>query len=320
MTDVYQAFRSSHSHRFNARGLAYHFRTWGEPQADEIPWVMLHGWMDVGASFQFVIDQLQSCPFVVAPDWRGFGLTPDPGRDHFSFVDYLCDLDLLLDHLQHQHGHQRFNLIGHSMGGNVALLYAGLQSPRVHRLVNLEGFGLPATRSTMATERLRRWMKEVKSLHEGQLNLKPYDSLEGVAQRLIKTNPRLPQDKARWLAKHWAEPDSTGRWSILGSAAHKVVSPQLYQVEEVHSVLKGIEAPTLCVHSKERALFKQWGAMYTFDDYLQRMSVIPGVVHLEIEEASHMLHHDQPQVLANALSSFFTSSTPSTHPSEMTPA
>lgn len=316
MTPVYQAQRQSQSHYFSVRGRQYHVRTWGEPKPHEAPWVMLHGWMDVGASFQFVVDELKGEPFVVAPDWRGFGLTQDEHHDHFTFPDYLCDLDCLLDHLQAQCDHTHFNLIGHSMGGNVATLYAGLRGERIHKLVNLEGFGLPPSHPAMAPERLRRWMKDVKSVGEGALALKTYANVQEVAQRLIKTNARLPLDKALWLAEHWAQPHALGRWSILGSAAHKVVSAHLYQVDEVLSILRCITAPTLCVHTQERALFKKWGAMYTFEDYLQRMSAIEGVQHLEIAHASHMLHHDQPRMLASMLTQFL--SDPSTCAMEMT--
>ena len=308
MTPLYQAKRHSTSSYWAVRQLQYHVRTWGEPKPQEAPWVMLHGWMDVGASFQFVVDQLEGDPFVVAPDWRGFGLTQDTHHDHFTFPDYLCDLDCLLDTLQNQYGHTRFKLIGHSMGGNVATLYAGLQSGRVQKLVNLEGFGMPPTQPTMAPERLRRWMKEVKSLNEGTLALRGYASAHEVAKRLMKTNPRLPLDKALWLAEHWAQPDSQGQWSILGSAAHKIVSAHLYQANEVRSVMQCITAPTLCVHTQDLELFKRWGAMYTFEQYLERMSVIPSLKHEEIAQASHMLHHDQPKVLADLLTHFLDDS------------
>ena len=76
-------------------------------------------------------------------------------------------------------------------------------------------------------------MDELKSLYRGELALKAYDSVDGVARRLMKTNPRLDADKAQWLARHWAAPDAEGRWAILGDAAHKVINAQLYRLDEV---------------------------------------------------------------------------------------
>ena len=306
MTTPYQALHSSQSHFWRIRGLPYHVRTWGEPGPTQVPWVMLHGWMDVAASYQFLVDALDPLPFVLAPDWRGFGLSASPTQDHFTFPDYLSDLEGLLDHCQALYGHQVFNLIGHSMGGNVATLYAGLRPLRIHKLVNLEGFGLPPSSANMAPERLRRFMNEVKQLHQGELALKTYDSAQAVAERLIKTNPRLALDKALWLAQHWAQPNASGQWQILGSAAHKVVSAHLYQVDEVLAVMACIQAPTLSVHAQAHDLHARWGKTYTFEDYRARMSVIPDLAHLEIEDASHMLHHDQPRVLAQALTAFLS--------------
>ena len=58
------------------RGLDYHVRTWGDAGAPTL--FMLHGWMDVGASFQFLIDALTRDWRVIAPDWRGFGGSGGP--------------------------------------------------------------------------------------------------------------------------------------------------------------------------------------------------------------------------------------------------
>src|SRR5690606_33524717 len=110
--------------------------------------------------------------------------------------------------------------------------YGGVRPERIRRLVNLEGFGLPATKPAQAPGRYAKWIDEIKSLHAGEMALKAYDSPEGVARRLMKTNPRLDADKAAWLARHWAAPNAQGQWEIQGDPAHKVISAHLYQVEE----------------------------------------------------------------------------------------
>ena len=117
----------------------------GLPQPGQPLLVMVHGFMDVGASFQFVVDAMAAAGdgarCVVAPDWRGFGRSEAPGAtDAYWFADYLGDLDALLDALSPD---APVDLLGHSMGGNVAMAYAGVRPGRVRRLVNLEGFGLP---------------------------------------------------------------------------------------------------------------------------------------------------------------------------------
>ena len=141
---MYPIQKPSRSEFVPIRHLRYHVLQWGTPSPDKTPLVMVHGWMDVAASFQFVIDALKDDHWIIAPDWRGFGLTETPDVDHFFFPDYLADLDQLLDHYV---GERQVHLIGHSMGGHVATLYAGVRPERVQTLINLEGFGLPATRA-----------------------------------------------------------------------------------------------------------------------------------------------------------------------------
>ena len=135
----------------SVRGCRYHLLQWGPTQGRMPPVVLAHGWMDVAASWQFMVDALsdafvQARP-VIALDWRGYGLTEAPATDSYWFPDYLGDLDALLDVLSPG---QPVDLVGHSMGGNVVMMYAGVRPQRIRRLVNLEGFGMAATRAAQA--------------------------------------------------------------------------------------------------------------------------------------------------------------------------
>jgi pimeloyl-ACP methyl ester carboxylesterase len=262
---------------------------------------MVHGWMDVGASFQFVVDAMAQEEgaerWIIAPDWRGFGLTEAPDADSFWFPDYLADLDALLDVLDPQ---GPFDLLGHSMGGNVAMVYAGVRPQRVRRLVNLEGFGLPATQPQQAPQRLAQWLDELKS----PLSLRPYVSLEAVAERLLKNNPLLTADKAAWLAPHWAARGADGLWHILGHPAHKRVNPVLYRVDEVLEAWKRIQAPVLWVEGEQTDVAKWWGDRYPRAEFERRLALLADVRRLRLPDCGHMLHHDQPAALALHLSEF----------------
>lgn len=306
---MYQPVFAPYSRTVAIRHLNYHLWEWESGPATAPPLVLLHGWMDVGASYQFMVDAL-SPEFVrsrriLAPDWRGFGLTPGTGADHYVFADYLADLDFLLDALAPG---QAIDLVGHSMGGNVAMLYAGVRPERVRRLVNLEGFGMPSTQASDAPGRYLRWMDELKRLHAGDLQLKPYASADGVAARLMKTNPRLAPAHARWLAQHWsdriARPDGSSQWLIRGDAAHKIVNPTLYRVDEILAIWRQISAPVLAVEASDNSLDQWFQGRYTLQDYHERLKVVPQVRIERIDDAGHMLHHDQPQALAQCLEDF----------------
>lgn len=303
---MYQALNVSRSTFVPIRNLSYHVREWGTPVPGEAPLVLVHGWMDVAASWQFMVDALRSARWIIAPDWRGFGLTRGspantPSPDSYWFADYLADLDALLDHFAPG---QAIDLVGHSMGGNVVMLYAGVRPQRIRRLVNLEGFGMPETRPTQAPERYAKWLDELQALRRGKMDLKGYDSVDGVARRLMKTNPRLAQDKADWLARHWAAPDAQGRWEILGDPAHKVINAHLYQLPEALAVFGRITAPVLSVTASDDSLGQWWKARYTLAQYQERLRSVPDLHQARVEDAGHMLHHDQPQALARLIEDF----------------
>ncbi len=305
---IYQATRLAHSEFVVLRSLRYHLRRWSpvQPAPDAPPLVLLHGWMDVGASWQFVVDALSQAfaegRTLIAPDWRGFGLTrPEPAPDTYAFSDYLGDLDQLLKHCA---GNQPVDLVGHSMGGNIAMLYAGVRPERVRRLVNLEGFGMPATQPAQAAQRLAQWLDAIDALPGGAFALAPYDSADHVAQRLMKINPRLASDKAAWLARHWAQPDAQGRWHILGDAAHKVPNPQLYRVDETLAIHSAITAPVLAVEADSDSPGQWWRERYSLHEYHQRLQAVPDCRTAVVANAGHMLHHDQPHAVAALIEEF----------------
>ena len=124
---MYQPIHPLRSSTLPLRRLTYHVNHWGPEQSPLPPLVLLHGWMDVGASYQFTVDALRQQRRILAPDWRGFGQTSTPQADHYVFADYLADLDMLLDHYAPG---QAVDLVGHSMGGNVAMMYAGVRPVR----------------------------------------------------------------------------------------------------------------------------------------------------------------------------------------------
>ena len=303
---MYQELQPARSEFVPIRQLNYHVRLWGPATSDLPPLVLVHGWMDVSASYQFVVDAFSQAfaqgRRIIAPDWRGFGLTAPPvPTDHYFFPDYLADLDQLLDHYAPG---TPVDLVGHSMGGNVAMFYAGARPARVRRLVNLEGFGMPASKPTKAPKRYAEWMDELKALQRGEMALKTYDSADGVARRLMKTNPRLPQDKAQWLARHWARPNAQGQWEILGDAAHKITNAMLFRLEEALALYAAITAPVLVIEGSDDSLSQWWKGRYSLDEFHERLKAVPVLSRQVLPDSGHMLHHDQPERLARALEAF----------------
>ncbi|WP_241302615.1 alpha/beta fold hydrolase [Burkholderia stabilis] len=281
------------------RGVRLHVRRWGRPDAPTL--FMLHGWMDVAASFQFVVDALAGDWQVIAPDARGFGLSDWPvarqGGGHYWFHEYLGDLDTLVDHYAPT---GEVNLVGHSMGANVVCLYAGARPERVRRVVDLEGFGLAPARAEQAPRRLRSWLDELREPPA----LRPYASLDEVAARLIKTNPRLDPRRAAFLAEHWSKRGDDGLYHLLADPAHKMPGPLLYRLDEVMATWAQVCAKVLHVEAVNSPTLAHIAGDIPLPEFKARFNAFPDWREKLVEDAGHMVHHDQPEQIAALIEAF----------------
>jgi pimeloyl-ACP methyl ester carboxylesterase len=190
------------------------------------------------------------------------------------------------------------NLVGHSLGGNVATLYAGVRPERVAKLVNLEGFGLPTTRPDEAPNRYARWLRE---LHDPP-RLRSYENFSQLAARLQKANPRLTDERAEFLARHWGREAGDGTVVLRGDPAHKIVNPVLYRIEEVRACWQQVRAPVLWVDAAESETLTR--LRLDPHEQAQRRAAFQNLQYVTVPNAGHMLHHDQPEAVARLIESF----------------
>jgi pimeloyl-ACP methyl ester carboxylesterase len=291
------AIKPSESIFVSIRGLRYHCRCWGNVDSPRL--FMLHGWMDVSASFQFLVDALEGDWRVIAPDWRGYGLTDHGRSDCYWFPDYLADLDALLGHFEPG---RAATLIGHSMGGNVASLYAGARPERVGALVNLEGFGLSESDPGHAPERLARWLQELARVH----GFRDYASFADLAVRMQAANPRLATERAAFLARHWGATNEEGSGVRLrADPAHKIVNPVLYRLAEAEACWRSVRARVLWVQGEQSDTPRRLGLSDA--DLAARRACFARLTYRTLPDAGHMVHHDQPAALARAIEEFLRS-------------
>jgi pimeloyl-ACP methyl ester carboxylesterase len=274
------------------RGVRHRLTWWGERTSDPI--VLLHGFLDCGATWQFLADRLPASWTLVAPDWRGFGDSEwVPGG--YWFPDYFADLDALLDTLVPQ---SRARVIGHSMGANVAKMYGGIRPQRMQWLANLEGLGLARTRPEDAPKRYAHWLDEVKDpFKEGR-----YESIEQLTSILRMRNPRLTADRAAFVARAWSrpEPDSS-EVRLRFDPRHRLVNPILYRREEAEACWARLEIPMLLVMG-ELSDHRARQTSYVTDQQLHglfrrlRLVTVPGT--------GHMMHHEDPAAVARHIVEF----------------
>jgi len=282
--------RPARYEELQVRGLRHRLTWWGEPSAQ--PLVLLHGFKDSGLTWQFVVDHLPATWSCVAPDWRGFGGS-DRAPAGYWFADYFADLDALLDALV---PHHPARVVGHSMGGHIASLYAGIRPRRLSWLVNLEGMGLPRTSAAGAPARYREWMDQVRSGPRTQR----YHSIEQLATLLRIRNPRLTPFRAGFIAEAWTRAVGDRR-ELAADPRHSLINPMLYRRDEAEACWRAVEVPVLLLIGEQSELRERLGSDGT-DAYFQsifqniRIATLPG--------CGHMMQHEDPQGVADQIMEF----------------
>ena len=288
--EIYRSEFARRSVKRPVRGIDYQVSEWGD--AGQPLLILLHGWNDTGSSFQFLVDALAQDWFVIAPDWRGFGETACRSQSYW-FPDYIADLDELLETYSPD---EPARLVGHSMGANVAGLYAGIMPERVAAFVNIEGFGLPESDPGNAPEHYRRWIERSRAMQP----YSTYKNFEELATRIRKRNPRMAEDKALFVAKLWAAQNDEGIVELRADPAHRLPNAVQYRRAEAAACWEKITAPVLVVKGEASEFFSaavDRAGPNEIDAFTAAESVdIPG--------AGHMVHYEQPALLAAAMEKF----------------
>jgi pimeloyl-ACP methyl ester carboxylesterase len=258
------------------------------------PLLFAHGWGDSGETFQFIVDHLSSRHTIVAFDARGFGRTQWP-QDGYWFADYLADLEAIIDAISPS---EPIDLLGHSMGGNVAMMYAGVRPQRVRRLINLEGFGLRPTTPDRAPARYREWLDEVKD----GTSYATYDTFEQLEKVLARRNPRTSAECIAFIARSWARQRDDGRVELRCDPRHKRVNPVLYQRDQAEACWREILAPLLFVVGDKADIAQRLTDSAAAGHFSQ---LFRSLTMATIADAGHMLHHERPADVAELIEQFF---------------
>ena len=271
--------------------LAYHEAGGG----DGSPILFVHGFGCSGGHFRLQQQHFASFTRTVAVDLRGHGASDAPLQD-YSPIGFAEDLRWLCDHLDLK----RPIVVGHSMGGNIAMTYGGIRPARVRRIVNLEGFGLPRTDPSQAPERHAKWLDQLWEAPE----FNDYADADDLAARLVRRNPRLAADRASYIASCWTKSLASGGVRLRADPAHRLVNPYLYRREEMEACWRRLIAPVLMILGGKSEVATRLG---TEGGEAAFRACIPDVRVEVLDDAGHMLHHEEPAAVARLIEDFLGS-------------
>ena len=270
------------SQSFISQRLRLNYVDWGNPGAP--PLILLHGGRDHCRNWDWVAADLRRDYHIIAPDLRGHGDIAWSTSGDYSMGAFVYDLAQLI----HQQGLGPTRIVAHSLGGNIALRYAGAFPETVSKLVAIEGLGpsptMMADRAARSpVERMRAWVADTRKL-AGRVPRR-YATLEDAFHRMQAENRHLTEAQARYLTVHGAMQNEDGTYSWKFDNYVRAFTPVDFAPEDLQAIWGNIACPILFVNGAESWASNPQtdGRMAYFQD--GRVAVFEG--------AGHWVHHDK---------------------------
>lgn len=262
--------------------LSLHYRETGDPAGPAV--VLIHGGRDHGRTWDPVAQDLSRDWRVIIPDLRGHGDSDHSSDGHYPMDAFVADLDALIEGLSLA----KVRLVGHSLGGNIALRYAGICPERVERLVAIEGLGAaPDLRRARDEEaigpRMKTWI-EARRLALKREHRR-YSSIAEAALRMAAAQPQLDPSQVEHLTNHGLRRNTDGTFSwkydkmLWADPAIDVTT------EQMESFWQRIECPVLLVYGKD-----SWASDPSRDG---RAAHFKNATVSMYEGAGHWVHYDR---------------------------
>ncbi len=282
------------SHIYFSQRLRLHYVDWGNP--DGPPMLLIHGGRDHCRNWDWVAEHFAKDYHIIAPDLRGHGDSQWEASGNYTQISYVYDIAQLL---QQKNMHD-VTVIGHSLGGAIALMYTALFPERVKKLVAIEGMGpspsLAAKQAEISiNDRVRSWVDDMRKL-SGRLPRR-YDTLDDAFKRMRDENPHLSEEQARHLTLHGANQNEDGTYSWKFDNYVRVFSMSGLPNEEVKKMYGEISCPTLLMRGEE-----SWASDPVADERTQCFNC--PIEYQSFANAGHWVHHDQLDGFVDRVSEF----------------
>ena len=282
------------SHIYFSQRLRLHYVDWGNPNGP--PMLLIHGGRDHCRNWDWVAEHFAKDYHIIAPDLRGHGDSQWETSGNYTQMSYVYDIAQLIQ----QKNMNNVTVIGHSLGGAIALLYTALFPERVKRLIAIEGMGPSPSLAAKQAEisingRVRSWVDDMRKL-SGRLPRR-YDTLDDAFKRMRDENPHLSEEQARHLTLHGANQNEDGTYSWKFDNYVRVFSMSGLPNEEVKKMYGEISCPTLLMRGEE-----SWASDPVADGRTQCFNC--PIEYQSFANAGHWVHHDQLDGFVHRVSEF----------------
>lgn len=278
---------------YTSARLKLNYVDWGNPEAP--PLLLIHGGKDHCRNWDWVARVLSDRFHIIAPDLRGHGDSQWAAGNAYSMSDYVYDILELVEQLRLA----PVSIIGHSLGGAIALKYTGLCPEKVSRVVAIEGLGsapdsLKDQEQASANQRMQHWVSTMQRL--AARKPRRYATQQQAIDRMQQVNDHLSAEHARHLAIHGSRQHEDGSYSWKYDPYVSAYHPFDMSAAHTRQLWSSIECPVLLVRGED-----SWASNPAIDgrsEYFSRAQVV------NIPDAGHWVHHDQFDSFMAAVEAF----------------
>lgn len=255
----------------------------------------LHGYLDTGRSFDAVAAALRaqgSDARVLCLDWRGHGESAEVGAGgSYHLLDHLKDLAAVVAAvaLEPAIGRAPALIVAHSMGGNVALLFAGALAEQTERLLLVDALGAPAEAPEEQPERLAEVLRAARELRPFQ----SFGSVEDAIARLRSMNAGLSEQGARRMAEPVLRRTADGALRFPFDPRLKGPTPVRWPEEMWLALCRRVSA-------RVKVLRAEHGYLPDDPVVAERLAALRAELET-VAGAPHHLHVERPEVIAAAV-------------------
>ena len=262
--------------------LKLHYLDWGNTKQQTM--ILLHGFIAHAHSWDGFAAKMQDNYHVIALDQRGHGDSDWAQDGAYTAEDFRDDLAAFIDALEIE----KPVIVGHSMGGRNAIIYAGTHPEKVGRLLAIDSRLRSDPINAMAIQLMANSILEhLTSIEEG-------------VEALIKFSPSIPRELAEDLVANGARELPDGNYVPKFDLAMKDQALSKLLVSDLWPYLEKITCPTLIMRGANSPIMPK--------DVAQKMAeVLPNGRFCEIENAGHLVPQENHVAFENAVIAFLNS-------------
>ena len=272
---------------YESQRIKMHYVVWGD--GEKPPMLLVHGGRDHSRNWDFVAERLTDDYTIYAPDLRGHGDSAWAVGGMYSFPEFVLDVATLASKLP-----APLTVFGHSLGGAVAMQYAGVFPEKVEKVISIEGWGPPDMPHQSAQTRMRHWIGHMHEMEER--SARRYKTIEEATDRMIEANPHLTPEMARHLTVHGSNTNDDGTFTWKFDNYVRIMSPYEFNMEDAKDIWSGIDSPVLLIKGAE-----SWAPHPDKDG---RTGAIKDCRTVVVEDAGHWVHHDQLDIVMEHVQAF----------------